>query len=245
MNNELWKSCADDLTDSNLAELAAWRGYSEPFCRWLQEQQLVGRYRGMWAIPLMDNTCEVIAAHCYRSDGSWTYRPWGVETRVLVIGPIETAKTVWVFESQWDAYAAMEKTGWHQEIPAATAIVITRGPRHGMLVRGLFRPGANIYAIVQNDIRVGHHGTLAENWLRSISIHADSPIYRVAPPAAFKDINDWTKAGATGDDIAEVFRDAELIPAGTFRQLRRRHRARNGLAGDGQLVARQAPSRST
>ena len=82
-----WSTCVAALTDDHLLKLAPWRGYSQKFCAWLRDRQLVGIFDGQHvAFPVHGEDSAVIACH-YRlkQDRSWRFFPTGLGTRPLVI----------------------------------------------------------------------------------------------------------------------------------------------------------------
>ncbi len=99
-----WQSCIAGLTPEHRANLAKWRGYAPKFVEWLHAENLVGLFDGeRIAFPIHDAGRNVIGCH-YRikEDGSWSYHPTGTRTAPFVIGNMATARTIFVFESQWD-----------------------------------------------------------------------------------------------------------------------------------------------
>ena len=133
-----WHACVEAFTDKHVQRLAQWRGYSIEFCYWLQANGLVGLYNGCIAFPLHDRDGNVVACHYRLKDGSWRYYPQGAKVRPLVIGKLVSGDTVYVFESYWDAFAFMDKSGeWLR-------IVITRGAGNGALVADVIPQGAKV-----------------------------------------------------------------------------------------------------
>jgi hypothetical protein len=116
--------------------------------------------------------------------------------RPLVIGEPETADSVFLFESQWDALAVLDKMDWHKQALPSLAVIVTRGASNGKMLRDLLKHGATVYAFRQND-------AAAEKWLLNVSgATADrARVKLVTTPAPHKDCNDWTRAGATANDI--------------------------------------------
>ena len=214
-----WPALVAAFTPDHAAKLAAWRGYSPEYVAWFHAQELVGIYDGeRIALPVHDEHGEVVACHYRRKeDGSWRYEPTGQGTHPLVIGDARTARTIWAFESQWDAPAVMDRLGWHlaNGIPD-TAVVITRGAENGKLIAGLCSPDATVYAFAQNDPpRSNGKPTPAEKWLAEIAAHCGCSCVHVVTPPEHKDANDWTRAGATRAEIETAIVTAQLVSVST------------------------------
>lgn len=193
-----WQPCVAAFTDNHLERLAKWRGYSIEFCSWLRERSLVGLYNGYAAFPVHDPAGDVVAAHYRLRDGSWRYHPQGVNVRPLVIGELPPGRAVHVFESQWDALAFMDvfdKRG---------GIVITRGAGNGAFLSELVRERSSLYGWTQND-------PAGNKWLKDICAKTDAVVRRVKIPEQHKDLNEWTRAGATRPDLFSAMMRAELI----------------------------------
>ena len=211
-----WSACVAAFTPEHQTKLAAWRGYSPEFVAWLHTHQLVGCFEGeRIAFAVHDSKGHSIACH-YRlkEDGSWRYFPTGTRTAPLVIGDLATAKTVFAFESQWDFCAVADNLGWHVEILANTAAVITRGAGNGKLLTGLCATDATLYAFAQNDPpRDDGKATPAEKWLVEVAAACGCKCLHVVTPAPHKDTNDWTLAGATRAEIEAAIAVAHPVSA--------------------------------
>ena len=140
-----WRACVEAFTDKHLERLADWRGFSGEFCSWLKQNGLVGLYEKCIAFPVHDSAGNVAAIHYRLRDGSWRYYPQGVKVRPLVIGELVAGDPVHVFESQWDAFAFMDKSG------ERSGIIISRGAGNGALVGGLLPENSTVYLWPQND----------------------------------------------------------------------------------------------
>jgi hypothetical protein len=161
------------------------------------------------------NNGAVVGVHYRLEDGSWRYHPQGTRTAPLVIGDLASAKQVHVFESQWDMFAFMDRMDIY---PAETvAFIATRGAGNGRSIDGLLNEDVSVCAWLQND-------DAGEKWLRDLS--AFVPKLGVARvPASIsklselwetvavrlKDMNDWTKAGASAEEIYTAFWRNELL----------------------------------
>jgi hypothetical protein len=115
-----------------------------------------------------------------------------------VIGELASDDTVHIFESYWDAYAFMDKSGERH------GILITRGASNGVRVADVIPQHANVYLWTQND-------AAGEKWQRDICANTKVTVKRAGIPAPYKDLNDWTRAGAAADDLVAAMVDAEVV----------------------------------
>ena len=85
-------------------------------------------------------------------------------------------------------------------------IVCTRGASNGALVAGVVPERANVYLWPQNDAP-------GEKWASDVCAHVKKgSVVKVAKtPDKFKDVNEWTKAGATADDLMAAMMNAEKL----------------------------------
>lgn len=215
-----WSACVAALTDAHRARLAEERGLSLTFVDWLHGAELIGLHRGRLAFAVHDDgpDAPVTRAHCRgitadeKGKHHWTFEPAGINRPVpaLIIGDTATAEQVHVFESQWDALAVADRLALHREL-ASVALVATRGASNGRLaVAGLgIRPEAKVFAWEQND-------AAGEKWLAVVAEAATAEgltVRAVATPAPHKDANDWTRAGATAEDLLGAMEAARTVEA--------------------------------
>jgi hypothetical protein len=193
-----WEQCVSDLKAKDLVKLGNGRWYSRAFCSLLHEKQLVGLFNGSVAFPVHDAAGDVVAAHYRLDDGTWRYHPTGTKTHPFVIAELISGDPIHVFESQWDAFAFMDKSGEH------SGILITRGASNGAFVADLIPQGSTIHVWTQND-------SAGEKWQQDICAHTKATVKRVKIPALHKDLNDWTRAGATSDDLLQAMLNAETV----------------------------------
>jgi putative DNA primase/helicase len=228
-----WRSCVDAFTEKHVERLAKWRGYSFEFCSWLKQSGLVGMYDGCIAFPVQDRGGNVVALHYRLKNGSWRYHPQGAKVRPLVIGQLVPGDPVHSFESQWDGFDFMDKSG------ERSSVIITRGAQNGKLVGGLMPERSTAYVWTQND-------EAGEKWQKDICANSKATVKRVKIPAQYKDLNVWTRADATEHDLlaaiikAELIRQREkswsdalnesVVTSGELRQLKLKQRRR--LLGD-------------
>jgi RecA-family ATPase len=186
------------LTEKHVEQLAKRRGYSVELCRWLKENSMVGMYNGCIAFPVHDYTGNAVAVHYRLKDGSWRYYPQGARVCPLVIGELVPSDTVHVFESQWDAFAFMDASGERH------GIIVTRGASNAALVADMIPQDVKIYLWSQNDAP-------GERWAKDICARVKVAVKRVKIPAAHKDLNDWTRGGATTAELFAAMVNAEVI----------------------------------
>jgi Protein of unknown function (DUF3987) len=194
-----WQACVDAFTGEHLQRLSEWRGYSGEFCSRLKQDELIGLVDNHVAFPVHDAPRNVVAAHCRLKDGSWLYYPLGTKTRPLVIGELIPGELIHVFESQWDAFAFMDISG------ERSGVIITRGASNGALVASLIPEGSSAYLWTQND-------AAGDKWQKDICANTKTVLKRARIPAPHKDLNEWTKAGATSDDLLGAIVKAKPVP---------------------------------
>jgi hypothetical protein len=208
-----WQKCVADFSEGDAQKLATWRGLSIEFVRWLQTQNTVGIFEGKIAFANHGDGGAVVSAHFRLDSGIWNFKPKGYKTAPLIFGNPKTAGFVMVFESQFDAFAVMDKFGWHMAhgLPD-TAVLITRGAGNGKLIAGQLSPDAVCYAFKQNDEPTPKKPIpAADVWLADIASNAGCKVLNVATPAPHKDCNDWTRAGATKADLDAAIVAAKLV----------------------------------
>jgi len=192
-----WKRCVDRFSDKHIKGLAKWRGYSIDGCRWLKESGLVGLYDGYIAFPVHDRAGTIVAVHYRLKVGSWRYYPEGATAHPLVIGKLTASERVQCFESTWDGLDYLDKSG-EQE-----GVIITRGAGNTKLAE-VVPANCTLYLWTQND-------KAAHEWERTICANFKGTVKRVKIPAPHKDLNDWTRAGATCKDLLQAMASAETI----------------------------------
>jgi hypothetical protein len=132
-----------------------------------------------------------------RVKDGWRYTPTGTKTQPLVVGELHSGDTIHVFESQWDALAFADVSG------ERSGIIVTRGANNGALVTGIIPLDAKVYLWPQND-------DPGEKWARAVSEYAGNCTVKIArTPGQHGDLNDWSRAGATADDMLGAMASAE------------------------------------
>jgi len=210
-----WLKCVSALTADAKRDMAVRRGYSLAFVDWLHQEEIIGNHKG-WIAFAVQKSGAVIGCHyrLYNCAKHWCYHPEGNGTQPLVFGDPAKAVYVLVFESQWDAFAVMDKLFWHTARLDDYAIFITRGAENGNLIKGRCSPDAVVYAFVQNDKPDKKGKIAAETWLSDIARFAGcKAVLRVTTPAPHKDINDWTRAGAGKFEIEATILAAKPVAA--------------------------------
>ncbi len=190
-----WGACVDGFTGADRITLISERGYSRDLCLWLHQNGFIGKYSDCFAFPVIGRAGNVEAAHYRLKDGSWRYHPKGAKVRPLVIGRLIPSDPVHLFESQWDALAFMDKSG------ERSGIIITRGATNGALGAGLIPKNSIVYLWTQNDAP-------GEKWARDICTHTQTRVKQAKIPLPHKDLNDWTRKGATADDLMAAMKSA-------------------------------------
>jgi putative DNA primase/helicase len=196
-----WRACVEAFTEEHIERLAKWRGYSIEFCRWLREGRLVGLFNGHIAFPVHDRGGNVVAVHYRLEDGSWRYFPQGANVRPLVLGEMMPGERTQCFESTWDGLDYMDKSGERE------AVIITRGAANGKFIAEFVPKSCPLYLWTHNDKG-------GQEWEQTICADFKGTVKRAKVPAPYKDLNDWTCAGATTDELLAAMVNAEVIRQG-------------------------------
>jgi putative DNA primase/helicase len=114
-----------------------------------------------------------------------------------VIGELVAGERVQCFESTWDGLDYLDKSG-EQE-----GIIITRGAGNAKLAEAV-PSNCTLYVWTQND-------EAAHEWERTICADFKGTVKRCKIPAPHKDLNDWTRGGATCDDLLQAMLSAETL----------------------------------
>src|SRR5262245_33457931 len=201
------QDCVAALSPKELIRLGNERWYSRQFCDWLHDKKYVGLVHGDFAFPVRDDG-NILAAH-YRvkakqvgEKDDWFYFPTGIGARPFVIGDLTKAKQIHIGESQWDMLALADRTDLY--LNQNHAFIATRGAGNAALCNDLIPEGVSILAWPQND-------DAGMRWLDDLSTKVPVQGARAIVPEQFKDVNEWTKAGASAEDIyTAIFRN-ELV----------------------------------
>ncbi|MBV9107357.1 MAG: AAA family ATPase, partial [Verrucomicrobia bacterium] len=195
---------------SQLREIAEWRGYSREFCAWLVANKLLGLFKGKIAFPVYQNGI-VVCPHWLqdRPNKVWKFFT-GMPASPLLLGDLETATDVHLHESTWDGLAFHERTEAYKCKEVCT--IITRGADHTAKLRGLIPAGKRIYAWPQNDQPNEKSGKIpSETWLNGVRAVLGVLFFHVQTPKEFADLNDWTRSGATKNQLLDAIDAASPI----------------------------------
>lgn len=199
-----WSANVDAFTDEDAERFADWRGVRRQTVEWLRSNKLIGLHKGKLAFPVHQNG-KVITCHVRLTNGGWIYDPKGKGVHALVIGKL--GELINVFESQFDAFAFIDKTG------IKDGIIVTRGSGNGALAAGLIPSDAIVILWTQNDPPDLKTGIApGEKWQADFCTAVIDPsvcIKRAKIPAP--DLNDWTRDKATADDLAAAITGAEML----------------------------------
>lgn len=221
-----WDAAVAAVATKDLYDLTGWRGYGLEFAEWLKSEKLIGRIDGKWAIPVHENGV-VVRAHI-RMEKGWTYTKGSDVNAPLIIGNPALATTTFLFESQWDAFALLDRLD-HHESPTYYSAVITRGASSNTDLAEVLKGAPLVIAVPQNDpaTKKDKEGkTPAEQWLIRVKKPLpDSLDFRVAStPKEYKDLNDWVlHKNPERREVEEVCithaRSPDIRPFLTIRQL--------------------------
>jgi hypothetical protein len=191
-----WDSCLMDFTDAHAEALCKDRGFSRQFVAWLHEQEAIGIYKGCIAFPVHNDKGEVVRIH-FKGKDHWQYYPKGGETAPMIIGDPLFATDVLAFESQWDAFAILDKLHAHlPENASRYCAYITRGATSNTDLSKLAIP--KLIACPQNDPPEKKNKTTgrtpAEEWLFRIqgTKQKKTSIVVFENPEEYEDANAWT-----------------------------------------------------
>ena len=199
-----WQARVDAVTDKQLEHLAEWRAYSREFCAWLKESALVGIVDGCIAFPVHVDG-KIVGAHVRAKTGKWYHEPSGINAAPMIFGALGAGELVHFFESQWDAFAFMAVSG------ERSGIVCTRGAGNGKFAV-VIPERCDVYAWKQNDeLKDGKRA--GDDWLKSVCDHAHKSCTIKLPAVPAHDLNDWTRDGATSDELFNAVLNAQTVRA--------------------------------
>jgi hypothetical protein len=212
-----WDSCLMNFTEERAEAICLERGYSPHFVDWLHEQEMIGTYKGCVAFPVHDASGDVVRIH-YKTGDSWRYHPkggGGTDAPLVIGAPLMHATEVLAFESQWDAFAVLDKLEAHTEANAGRyCAFITRGATSNNNMSKV--AVAKLIACPQNDpaekASKATGRTPAEEWLFKIQStkHKSTAFSVFETPAGHKDANDWIRADKpTGEEVARLISGAK------------------------------------
>lgn len=217
-----WEDCVKALTPERRKEIAEWRGYDPAFVGWCRDQGWLGWHKGGPALPVHGPGGKPVGIHHRRIDDPKSWRITdNAKQSPLVHGDPAKAKITIVMESQWDAFSAMHAMGAHTGKPIfdLVAFISTRGSEHAPAalpyLEKVQRPRL-VVAIEQNDPpRADGKPTGNDIWKKKISRLRPGILF-AAPPAGHKDVNDWFRAGMTGEDFHGIAGAAQPVRTTTL-----------------------------
>ena len=191
------------LSDTDIKDLAAWRGYSIEFCVWARTMKVIGRHNSLWAFPVYhDGT--IVSAHIRRDKNRWIYRPRlkdiGVGLNPLVIGNLDSAQKVFSGESQWDLFSVLDRLGIQNG--EAIAGIATRGAQNGSLI-GSIEIKAELYLLPQND-------EAGRAWFEHAAGVLNCSMRILTVPSTYHDVDDWLRAIKDIAEFIEAIRNAQI-----------------------------------
>ena len=197
-----WQKWVAGLTDKHAQQIANWRGYSVAFKgiarrRTNRHSQRPCRISG-------SERGEDVGVHYRLKDGStWCYEPNGIKAAPIIFGELAAGEPVHFFESTWDGLAFMDVTG------ERSGIVITRGAGNGRFA-AVIPERCTVYTWKQNDeLKDGKRA--GDDWLKTSREHVNKSCTIKLPKIPVHDLNDWTRDGATANDLIAAMGHAEKI----------------------------------
>ncbi len=225
-----WPKCLIDFPLEWCKTLAEERAISEATVEGLFLRSLLGAYHvPKWnnalciAFPVHDKDGHIVRVHCrspqrgVNGKWQWTYEPVDPERQpipVLMFGRLSGASWVYLFESQWDAIAFIDRCAlWPLIDTGEICLISTRSANFSDRLSSLPWPsGIKIVAFPQNDEK-------AQIWLNAVVASVGGFEVRVvATPkelagVSLKDFNDWTIAGANLTEIKAAIASGEVRQA--------------------------------
>jgi hypothetical protein len=194
-----WQKCVKAFSAKHVEQIAGWRGFSQDFVRHLKDIGYIGIFRSVVAFPV-HNSGKIVGCHWRKRGGDhWEYHPKRkVKAAPLIFGTLSPGKPVHCFESTWDGLDLMDKAG------ARDGVLITRGSENWKFVLERAPKNSPLLLWTQNDVA-------AATWEGNIVALAQDRAKLCKVPAQHKDLNDWTRAGATAEDLAAVVKNAQPI----------------------------------
>ena len=198
-----WEMVASSFTPEQGRALAAERGLDPLTFERLRDRKLIGsvyveKFKARCiAFPIQDKDGNVYRSHLRGpqrdNDGKW---PWAFEPThdpldrpitALAIGNPVTANRGFIFESQWDGIALIERLALFEEIDSGEiCVVATRGALSTARIKAIpWTSGISLYAFPQND-------PAGNRWLTDVLTIAGG-LNVVQIPSPHKDLGDWVK----------------------------------------------------
>ena len=102
-------------------------------------------------------------------------------------------------------------TSWRLHEKEGVALICTRGASNRKLVAGLIPSQTTVFAWPQNDQPDQNGKRAGEEWLKAMATYAGAALQVIGTPQRFKDVNEWTLAGATADELESALDRAEVV----------------------------------
>jgi hypothetical protein len=214
VNTFSWSRCVANVTEKDTADIAKWRGYDPSFVEWLKFKEMLGCFESFPAFAVTDDKGLIVGCHYRIGNGTWRYGPGtGIKTSPLVIGDLKTATEAHVHEGAWDLFAEIERMGWHFDgFKEGLVLVATRGAGNAKTLAGKIPKTAKVVLWPQNDkVKKEGEKTPAEKWTAAMKDVIEQEVTIANVPDQYKDLNDWTRAGATPAMLNEVMESARQI----------------------------------
>ncbi len=166
---------------------------------WLHAHEYLGLYRGHVTFAMRDEAGNVVGINrWFESEAKWKFIN---SPTLLVIGDPGNATELHIHESINDLVAMLDQTDWH--LDATKLFFCTWGVPGAKLVKDRIPVQINkIYVWEQRDQPDPKTGKKPnEVWQTGVARAAGRPIRLVRIPEAYKDLNEWTIAGASAVQI--------------------------------------------
>ena len=163
-------------SESEIARIAEWRGFSLPLMHWAIEHGIIGLKEYYYetresflverpepADPDAESQSLIpvsvhhrLAPHTKGNDHkkqSWRFAPKQCGSWPIIFGDYTTAKYLFILEGQWDFLAIIDLMGWHIKWPKETAVVGLRGAQSGdkFIEHYVLNPDALAFAFADAD----------------------------------------------------------------------------------------------
>jgi len=227
-----WEKCLGNVTEDDISKYAGWRALSDEFVRdCLVARQQLGIYDATYekrhfAFPIHGPGGVVIAEQVLTPDSKRgkNFMTAGAAGNVspLILGALPHARMIFVTEGPHDNNAVADRTGLWKD--PNVCFVTTRGAGRDTVLNGLPWPELKdgqspprVFILTQRDTTRGKDGkTPNERWVGKVRALIPFPVWIVPPAEPHKDFNDWTRAGATRDELKTLFASYRgLCRAGT------------------------------